>query len=146
MGASCETPNTQTTKMTDTHISAAVIFDVPAGQDFRSYFPKFYSLVKAGSPGCLYYGFATCGQKVMCREGYKNAESFLTHAQEVKTELEAMIKQIGKEKVTILCSGTPADLAKIKPHMDSRLTAGRGTRMLMHVWPMGLMSRSLWVK
>merc|ERR1719228_298351 len=27
--------------MTDTHIGAAVIFDVPAGEDFKSYFPKF---------------------------------------------------------------------------------------------------------
>merc|ERR1712168_1403259 len=124
MGASCETPNTQTTKMTDTHISAAVIFDVPAGQDFRSYFPKFYSLVKAGSPGCLYYGFATCGQKVLCREGYKNAESFLTHAQEVKTELEAMIKQIeeavGAGGIKVNVVGPKGELEKLKPKLAHR--------------------------
>merc|ERR1711887_117878 len=84
--------------MTDTHIAAAVIFDVPAGQDYKSYFSKFYNIVKAGGQGCLYYGFATCGQKVLCREGYKNAEAFLIHSQEVKTELEDMIKKVGKDQ------------------------------------------------
>merc|ERR1712215_112463 len=32
-----------------------------------------------------------------------------------------MIKKLGKDKVKILVSGPPAELEKIKPHMDSRL-------------------------
>jgi len=108
--------------MSDKHVALAVIFDVPAGEDYRSYFPKFYSLVRAGTEGCLYYGFATCGSKVMCREGYKDAVSMLTHSKEVHTELEAMIKKIGKDKVRILCSGPADQLAIIKAKMDDRLT------------------------
>ena len=51
----------------------------------RAQFPKFYEIVKKGGQGCLYYGFATSGNKVLCREGYKNAEAFLLHAKEVIT-------------------------------------------------------------
>merc|ERR1711887_340454 len=111
----------ETITMTDTHIAVAVIFDVPAGEDYRSYFPKFYSKVKAGTKDCLYYGFATCGNKVLCREGYKNGEALRSHMGDIKDELEGMIKKIGKERVKILCSGPPAELEKIKP-LDTRLS------------------------
>ena len=51
--------------MSDSHLSVAVVFDVPEGQDYKSYFPKFYAKVKSGTKDCLYYGFATCGNKVL---------------------------------------------------------------------------------
>jgi len=108
--------------MSDTHLALAVIFDVPAGEDYKSYFPKFYAKVKAGTKETLYYGFATCGNKVLCREGYKSAQGLLAHSAEIKDELEAMIKKIGKERVKILMSGPASELDKVKPHMDSRLT------------------------
>merc|ERR1712123_287156 len=107
--------------MADTHIAAAAIFEVPDGQDYKALFPKFYEIVKKGGKGCLYYGFATSGSKVLCREGYKNAEAFLLHAKEVKEPLEELIKKVGKERVKILCSGPPSELAKIKPLMDDRM-------------------------
>jgi len=107
--------------MTDTHVALAVVFDVPAGEDYRSYFPKFYAKVKAGTKDCLYYGFATCGEKVLCREGYKNGAALLAHTAEVKDDLEGMIKKIGKERVKIICSGPASELEKVKPHMDGRL-------------------------
>jgi len=50
--------------MSDKHIALAVMFDVPAGEDYRSHIPKFYEITKSGTDGCLYYGFATCGNKV----------------------------------------------------------------------------------
>jgi len=108
--------------MTDKHVGLAVIFDVPAGEDYKSYFPKFYSLVKSGTAGCLYYGFATCGSKVLCREGYKDAVAMLTHSKEVHDELETMVKKLGKERVRILCSGPQDQLDIIKAKMDDRLT------------------------
>merc|ERR1712142_448419 len=116
--------------MSDTHLALAVVFDVPEGQDFKSYFPKFYATVKGGTKDCLYYGFATCGSKVLCREGYKG-------------ELEGMIKQLGKERVKIIMSGPPAEIEKVKPHMDVFImdlgspgiacTAERATRRLRTV-------------
>merc|ERR1711909_170285 len=88
--------------MSDSHLSVAVVFDVPEGQDYKSYFPKFYAKVKSGTKDCLYYGFATCGNKVLCREGYKDGAALLAHTAEVKDDLEGMIKKMGKEKVKIL--------------------------------------------
>jgi len=107
--------------MTDNHVALAVIFDVPDGEEYKSYFPKFYAKVKSGTKDCIYYGFATCGNKVLCREGYKNAGGLLAHTAEVKDELEGMIKKIGKERVKILCSGPASEIEKLKPHMDGRL-------------------------
>merc|ERR1711862_550009 len=112
--------------MSDTHIALAVIFDVPEGQEFKSFFPKFYAKVKTGTKDCIYYGFATCGNKVLCREGYKGAAGLMAHMGEVKEDLEKMIKQIGKERVKILMSGPASELDKVKPHMDGRLTVKCG--------------------
>merc|ERR1712071_209525 len=122
MGKSHNLTGVQRTRMTDKHVGLAVIFDVPAGEDYKSYFPKFYSLVKSGTAGCLYYGFATCGSKVLCREGYKDAVAMLTHSKEVHDELETMVKKLGKERVRILCSGPQDQLDIIKAKMDDRLT------------------------
>lgn len=107
--------------MSDKHVGLAVVFDVPEGEDYKSYFPKFYSIVKSGTDGCLYYGFATCGNKVMCREGYKDAATMLAHSQEVAADLEEMVKKIGKERVRILCSAPQDQLDIIKSKMDGRL-------------------------
>merc|ERR1712013_694138 len=101
--------------MSDTHLALAVIFDVPEGQDAKSFFPKFYAKVKTGTKDCIYYGFATCGNKVLCREGYKGAAGLMAHMGEVKEDLEKMIKQIGKERVKILMSGPASELDKVKP-------------------------------
>jgi len=84
--------------------------------------PKFYEITKSGTDGCLYYGFATCGNKLLCREGYKDAMSMLTHSKEVAGDLEALIKKIGKDKVKIICSGPQDQLDIIKSKMDERLT------------------------
>jgi len=108
--------------MADTHIAVAVIFDVPEGQDASSHKAKFYAKSRGGTKELLYYGFASCGSKILCREGYKTAGGFLTHVGEVKEDLEALIKQVGKEKVLIVLSGPESELEKIKPHMDGRLT------------------------
>ena len=87
--------------MADTHISVAVIFDVPEGQDASSHKAKFYAKSRGGTKELLYYGFASCGSKIVCREGYKTATAFLTHVSEVKEDLEALIKQVGKERVVV---------------------------------------------
>ena len=88
----------------------------------------------------------------LLREGYRSAAGFLAHVREVKEDLEAIIKQVGKERVKvsrianslqisvqiqtsrrfvssssahcvqIVCCGPPSELEKIKPHMDGRLS------------------------
>jgi len=108
--------------MTDSHIALAVLFDVPAGQDTSTHKAKFYAKSRAGTKELLYYGFASNGNKIVCREGYKTAGGFLSHVAEVKDDLEALIKLVGKEKVLIVMSGPSSEIEKIKPHMDGRLT------------------------
>ena len=39
--------------------------------------------------------------EVMCREGYKSALGFQAHILEVKDDLEAIIKQVGRERVKV---------------------------------------------
>ena len=39
--------------------------------------------------------------KIVCREGYKTAGGFLAHVGEVKEDLEALIKQVGKQRVLV---------------------------------------------
>merc|ERR1711970_346210 len=90
--------------MTDTHIAVAVIFDVPAGEDYRSYFPKFYSKVKAGTKDCLYYGFATCGNKVLCREGYKNGDGLKSH---MDSRLADQVKIVPLDSGALLLNSFP---------------------------------------
>ena len=87
--------------MADTHIAVAVIFDVPEGQDASSHKAKFYAKSRGGTKELLYYGFASCGSKILCREGYKTATGFLAHVGEVKEDLEALVKQVGKERVLV---------------------------------------------
>lgn len=107
--------------MTDTHIGLAIVFDVPEGQDAATHKANFYAKSRKGTKELIYYGFATLGNKVMCREGYKSALGFQAHVMEVKDDLEAIIKQVGKERVKIICCGPAGELEKIKPHMDGRL-------------------------
>jgi quinol monooxygenase YgiN len=55
-----------------------------------------------GEPDCLYYGFSFDGDKVHCREGYKNAEGILAHLENVGALFE--------EALTI------ADLTRLEVH------------------------------
>ena len=88
----------------DKHIALAVLFDVPDGEDTAAVKKKFLTKTKAGTKGCLYYGFAGLGNKVICREGYKDAVSFLTHCSDIKEELTEIIKKVGKERVIVSSS------------------------------------------
>merc|ERR1712198_475948 len=99
--------------MVDTHIAVAVIFDVPDGEDYKSYFPKFYSKVKAGTKDCLYYGFATCGNKVLCREGYKNGAAMLAHTADVKEKRDGRlpIKFVDLDSGALLLNAFPKGCA-----------------------------------
>ena len=85
----------------DSHIGLAVLFDVPDGQDTSPFKTKFYANSKAGTKECLYYGFASLGNRVLCREGYSSAAGFLEHVSQVKDELEGIIKQVGRERVKV---------------------------------------------
>jgi len=80
-------------------------FAVKEGEidNVRSYVEKFVELTKS-EPGCLYYGFTFCGNKLRCREGYTNAAAVLAHLDNVCSVL-----------TEILDSGK-AELAELQIH------------------------------
>ncbi|XP_023342249.1 uncharacterized protein LOC111711979 isoform X3 [Eurytemora carolleeae] len=77
-----------------------------------------YNKVKSGTDECLYYGFAVCGNRVLCREGYKSATGVLAHGKEVKEIVAEIVSEIGKDKMKIMGMGTKEDLDVLKPHLE----------------------------
>ena len=84
----------------DTHVSLSVTFTVPEGKTAKGYTDKFYAASRAANTS-IYYGFATKGNKLMCRRGYHNAEGFFVYIKEV---ISGKLSD-GLEDVTILVSG-----------------------------------------
>lgn len=66
----------------------------------------------------VYYGFATCGNMVLCREGYASAAGALAHGGDVKEILQKIIGELGKERMKMLVMGTDADLNMLRPHLE----------------------------
>eukprot|EP00413_Alexandrium_margalefii_P015171 CAMPEP_0204528556 /NCGR_PEP_ID=MMETSP0661-20131031/9591_1 /ASSEMBLY_ACC=CAM_ASM_000606 /TAXON_ID=109239 /ORGANISM="Alexandrium margalefi, Strain AMGDE01CS-322" /LENGTH=535 /DNA_ID=CAMNT_0051534537 /DNA_START=22 /DNA_END=1626 /DNA_ORIENTATION=- len=105
----------------DTHVTAMFCFTVPEGKmdEFKAGFKDFYAAVKAGTRGCLYYGFATCGNQVYCRQGFSDGDSYLTHREEVKAILEKAVAVVGKDGLQVSVVGPAAEVAKLKPELGS---------------------------
>ena len=99
----------------DTHVSLTTIFSLPKGKTAKDYIDKLYARAKVAKRS-IYYGFATNENKLMCREGYDNAEEFLLYMKEIVSY------QLGDE-VTILVSGPGLELDKIKPKLTASLQA-----------------------
>merc|ERR1712055_588320 len=108
----------------DTHITILPEFTVPAAKaaEFKAGFGKFYAATKAGkgAAGCLYYGFGTVGNKLVCREGYTNAESALLHGADVKELLEEPIKAVGEGGFKLNVVGPKSELDKLRPKLAPR--------------------------
>jgi len=104
--------------MAEKHMSMAVVFEVPEGQELRAKLDEMYKIVKAGTPECLYYGFATVGNKVLCREAYSSAAGAMAHGKEVKELFQGVVGQIGADKIKILCMATEEDLEVFRPHLE----------------------------
>jgi quinol monooxygenase YgiN len=100
----------------DEHVSIVPYFTVPEGKmdDFKKGFNVFYQNSKAGTQDCLYYGFAICGNKVFCREGYKTAAGVLAHLSDVKAPLDAALALTGAGGLDLAVMGPAAELEKLK--------------------------------
>jgi quinol monooxygenase YgiN len=68
-------------------------------------------------PLCLYYGFTFNGNRVHCREGYKNAEGLLTHLDNVSELLKESSLYADIEILEI--HGTEHELAKLRKPLES---------------------------
>mmetsp|Transcript_61399 Transcript_61399/g.193475 ORF Transcript_61399/g.193475 Transcript_61399/m.193475 type:complete len:414 (+) Transcript_61399:92-1333(+) len=105
----------------DTHVTAMSYFTVPEGKmdEFKAGFKDFYDAVKAGTRGCIYFGFAVSGNKVFCREGYADADSYLAHRDEVKTIMEKAVAAVGEGGLKVMAVGPSVEVAKLKPVLGS---------------------------
>ena len=99
----------------DTHVTVSVIFTLLEGKTAKDYTDEFYARAKAVNKS-IYYGFATNGYKLMCRQGYKNAEDFLVYMKEIAICLPG-------DGVSILITGPREELDKIKPNMTASIQA-----------------------
>jgi quinol monooxygenase YgiN len=73
----------------DTCCTIAPYFQVHDGklESFKILCERFIDKTKK-EPDCLYYGFTFDGDKVHCREGYKNAQGLLNHLENVGAILQ----------------------------------------------------------
>jgi len=100
----------------DSHVTVVPYFTVPDGKmdEFKKGFADFYTGTKAGTKACLYYGFAVCGNKVFCREGYKSADGVLAHLGDVKAPLDKAVAMVGEGGLNLAVMGPPKELEKLK--------------------------------
>jgi hypothetical protein len=100
----------------DGHVTVVPYFTVADGkmEEFKKFFPDFYAGTKAGTKECMYYGFATCGNKAFCREGYKSAEGVLAHLGDVKATLDKAVAFVGEGGLNLAVMGPPKELEKLK--------------------------------
>lgn len=105
----------------DTHVTICPYFTVPVGkmEEFKANFADFYKGTKEGTSGCLYYGFAVSGNKVFCREGYKNGEAVLEHLEDVKAPLDKAIRMVGVGGLRLELMGPKAELDKCREAFDA---------------------------
>ena len=105
----------------DTHVTILPEFTVPDGKmaDFQAGFAKFYegTMAGAGAAGCLYYGFAVAGDRVYCREGYRDAESVLNHLEDVKEPLSEALTIVGESGLRLYLVGPASELDKLRPKL-----------------------------
>lgn len=103
----------------DTHVTVVPYFTIPDDKlsEFKAGFGQFYDATKAGTAECLYYGFCTHGNKVFCREGYKNAEGVLAHLSDVKEPLDKAVALAGEGGLQLSVMGPASELEKLKEAM-----------------------------
>ena len=99
----------------DTHVAVTILFTLSEGKTANDYTDEFYARAKAVNRS-IYYGFATNGYKLMCRQGYQNAEDFLVYMKEIAICLP-------KDGVSILITGPREELDKIRPNMTASIQA-----------------------
>jgi quinol monooxygenase YgiN len=101
----------------DSCVTIVPYFKVKDGKmnEFKDLCRRFVDKTKSES-GCLYYGFGFNGNRVHCREGYKNAEGLLTHLNNVGE----LIKETGLYADTEILEihGTESELAKLRKPLE----------------------------
>ncbi len=101
----------------DSCVSIVPYFKVKDGKmnEFRDLCRRFVDKTKPESQ-CLYYGFSFNGNRVHCREGYKNAEGLLTHLDNVGELLKESSMYADIEILEV--HGAESELAKLRKPLE----------------------------
>ena len=99
----------------DTCVSIHPYFVIRNGEteSVRSYLEKFVELTKS-EPGCLYYGFSLCDNKLHCREGYADGDGALAHLGNVGALLKELLDSGKVELTDLQIHGPEEELAKLR--------------------------------
>eukprot|EP00971_Amphidinium_carterae_P272692 5411965-Amphidinium_carterae.1 len=102
--------------MEDTQVTIVPYFTVPDGkmEEFKAGFKGCYSDSRAGTKDLLYYGFAVCGNQVVCRESYRSAEAAMQHIKDVSDSLGKLLEVTGKSGLELSVMGKAEELEKLK--------------------------------
>ena len=99
----------------DKCVSIQPYFKIQNGEteSVRSYAERFVALANT-EPGCLYYGFSFCEDKMYCREAYTDADAALAHLANVGPLLTELLES-GKAALTELqIHGPEPELSKLR--------------------------------
>eukprot|EP00931_Biecheleriopsis_adriatica_P070880 TRINITY_DN4470_c0_g1_i4.p1 TRINITY_DN4470_c0_g1~~TRINITY_DN4470_c0_g1_i4.p1 ORF type:complete len:771 (-),score=188.69 TRINITY_DN4470_c0_g1_i4:114-2426(-) len=104
----------------DRHVTLVPDFTVADGkiEELKQRLSAFYSQSNFSDEECIYLGCATSGNKVVCREGYKDASGVLAAYADAKAPIHAAL-EIGKEAASIALVGPAAELAKLKETFEA---------------------------
>jgi len=86
-------------------------------QEFKTVAERLVEKTRS-EPGCLYYGWSFNDDVAHCREGYRDADAVLAHAQNV----EELLPELSKisELMRFEIHGPEAELAKLRAPLADR--------------------------
>jgi len=102
----------------DETVSIQPMFTIPEGKmdDFKRVLAQFYESTKKGTKETIFYGFAQCGDKFVCRESYVSVDGALQHLEDVHDAIDATMGIIGgPEKLELKVIARKEAIEKLKP-------------------------------
>jgi hypothetical protein len=99
----------------DKCVSISPFFVIKDGQldNVRAALPKFVEKTKS-EDGCLYYGFSIHGDRLHCREGYRDAAGALAHLENVGAMLGEFLESGMVDLAELQIHGPEEELAKLR--------------------------------
>ena len=112
--ATCASARVSTPSMISTICPTFTINDLDKAKPFMD---QCVEATKS-EPGCLYYGWTICGDKLFCREAYVDGAAVTTHLQNAVPIVGAMLDSGAAVLDKIEVHGPAAELAKCKEEAD----------------------------
>jgi hypothetical protein len=100
---------------TDKCVSINPFFAIQDGQieNVKKMLPQFVEKTRS-EDACLYYGFSISGNKLHCREAYRNGDGVLAHLENVGSLLQEFLGSGMVELTELQLHGPEDELAKLR--------------------------------